>query len=125
MTFKTLASVTLLFAFAAPLRADAATPATYVFETVDSYDISGQNREVKVTGIISGEATARTVTLTYLPYYYSGNTQDELALKRTFERCERLALLAMSKPGQYLLEMRQENFATTTTATIGCKLTRR
>jgi predicted secreted Zn-dependent protease len=124
MTFKTLVSATLLFAFAAPLPADAATTTTYVFETVDSYDISGQSREVQVTGIISGEAEPRTVTLTYYPYNYYANTQDELSIKRTFERCERFALMAMSKPGQYLLEMRQE-FYNSSFPAIGCKLTRR
>jgi hypothetical protein len=122
MTFKTLASVTLLFALASPLRANAAT--SYVFETVDSYDISGQEAEVKVTGIISGEVAPRTVTLTYSAYAYYGSAQDELAVKRTFERCERFALVAMSKPGQYYLEMRQETLTTGLFA-IGCKLTRR
>jgi hypothetical protein len=124
MTFKTLASATLLFAFAAPLPADAAVSATYQFETVDSYDISGQQGEVKITGIISGEAAPRTVTLAYSAYAYYGSAQDELAVQHTFERCERFALVAMSKPGQYYLEMRQETLSTGLFA-IGCKLTRR
>jgi hypothetical protein len=124
MTLKTLASATLLLALASPVPADAAITAIYVFETVDSYDIAGERREVKVTGIISGEAEPRTVTLTYAPIYSSSSSTDEVGSKRTFERCERFALMAMSKPGQYLLEMRQETIYSGTYM-IGCKLTRR
>lgn len=126
MTFKTLAGATLLLALASPAPADAAITATYVFETVDSYDISGERNEVKVTGIISGEAEPRTITLQYRPVYSSSNGSDETAAKRTFERCERFALIAMGKPGQYLLEMRQETSVySSSTQMIGCKLTRR
>lgn len=123
MTHKTLASAILLFALVSPAPVSAAIVSTYVFETVDSYDISGERREVKITGIISGEAAPRTVTLMYNAANTGTTYSDEIASKRTFERCERFALMAMSKPGQYLLEMRQESNATY--SYIGCKLTRR
>jgi hypothetical protein len=116
---KTLASAFALLLSLAPLKDASASTPTYVFEAVDSYDIGGLENTVSITGIIQGEATPRTVTLTYeaSPVEYSG-------AKRTFERCERLILLAMAKPGQYLLEMRHE-MMTYGGEYIGCKLTRR
>jgi hypothetical protein len=126
MTLKTFATATLLLALASSSPASAGVSATYVFETVDSYDISGDAHEVKVTGIIQGEATLSTVTLQYWPNYYSTPNSDTISSKRTFDRCERLILLAMSKPGQYLLELRQEhNTFDPHIDYIGCKLTRR
>jgi hypothetical protein len=123
MTHKTLASAILLFALVSPTPVSATIVSTYVFETVDSYDIYGDRREVKITGIISGEAAPRTVTLTYNAVGSTSTPTDEFATKRTFERCERFALMAMSKPGQYLLELRQES--SVSTLHVGCKLTRR
>jgi hypothetical protein len=124
MTLKTLSSAILLFAVVSPTPVSATIVSTYVFETVDSYDIYGDRREVKVTGIISGQAEPSTITLTYNAVASSSNPSDELGAKRTFERCERFALMAMSKPGQYLLELRQES-TLSSTYHIGCKLTRR
>ncbi len=88
--------------------------ATYVFTTVDSYDIKGDSYEVQVRGIVQGESAPRTVSLTYYPA--EGHY--------TFERCERMVLLAMSRPGQYFLELRQEGHPSTGQF-IACKLTRR
>jgi len=110
--------------------ASAEVTATYVFESVESYNIVGDTTswdQVQVTGVIQGESTARTITLYYTASYTSSTaTVDHIGAKRTFERCERLALLAMSKPGQYLLELRQEYDAFATSHRyIGCKLTRR
>lgn len=90
----------------------------YVFETVDSYDVQGSYLRVTVQGVQQGQETPSAVTFSY--YIYSGSTSDH---HRSFERCERLALLAMSKPGQYLLEVRQEGGGST--PHLGCRLTRR
>lgn len=124
MTHKTLASAILLFALVSSTPVSATILSTYVFETVDSYDIYGDRREVKVTGIISGEAAPRTVTITYNAVGSTSSGSDEFGAKRTFERCERFALMAMSKPGQYLFELRQES-SSVSTLHVGCKLTRR
>lgn len=124
MTLKTLSSAILLFAVVSPTPVPAAIVSTYVFETVDSYDIYGDRREVKITGIISGEAEPRTVTLTYNAVASSSAGSDEFSAKRTFERCERFALMAMSRPGQYFLELRQET-SPGSFSHVGCKLTRR
>jgi hypothetical protein len=121
MHTKTLASALTLLLSLAPLQDASAATTTYVFEAVDSYDIGGMDNTVSITGIIQGEATPRTVTLSYEPY--SGSTTNYAGSKRTFERCERLLLLAMAKPGQYLLEMRHEELYGS--EYIGCKLTRR
>jgi hypothetical protein len=122
----------LVSTLVSPAPASAGTTATYVFESVESYNIIGDNdmssdELVEVTGVVQGESSPRTVTLKYSPRYPSSDRgTDFISSKRTFERCERLALLAMSKPGQYLLELRQErNTVVTETNYIGCKLTRR
>jgi hypothetical protein len=116
---KRIAIAAVLLSTLMPLSAAVAeVQASYVFTTVDSYNIKGEVWEVDVTGIVQGEATPRTVTLTYFPW------GDYVGITRTFERCERLLLMAMSKPGQYLLELRQEVDASTMQS-VGCKLTRR
>jgi hypothetical protein len=94
--------------------ASAELQATYVFTAVDSYDIKGDSYEVQVTGIVQGESAPRTVSLTYYP----------IEAHHTFERCERMVLMAMSRPGQYFLELRQEGHPSTGQL-IACKLTRR
>lgn len=112
---KRTAVAAVLLSTLMPLSvAFAEVQATYVFTTVDSHDIKGETYEVQVTGIVQGESAPRTVTLTY---YLSDNSL------RTLEPCERMVLLAMSRPGQYFLEMRQEGFLGE--PFIGCKLTRR
>jgi hypothetical protein len=116
------ALVALLLPTAA--RSQSAQPVTatpggvYVFETVDSYDVQGLYPRVTVQGVQQGQAAASSVTFGYS--IYSGSTADH---PRSFERCERLALLAMNKPGQYLLEVRQEAFGSQ--LHVGCRLTRR
>ncbi|HZH77006.1 MAG TPA: hypothetical protein VEY88_13320 [Archangium sp.] len=124
-------AVTLLSTLVSPAPASAETTATHVFESVESYNILGDSSSagveyIELTGVIQGEGAPRTVRLTYAPKTASGTGTDLTSSKRTFERCERLALLAMSKPGQYLLAMRQERIGTGgygTTYHIGCKLT--
>ena len=123
---KPIAIAAVLLSTLVPLSvAVAEVQATYVFTTVDSYNIKGDSLEVQVTGIVQGEATPRTVTLTYHPSTFSGQAGDYVASMRTFDRCERLLLLAMSKPGQYFLELRQEVQHPDGLQFVGCKLTRR
>ncbi|NMO22015.1 hypothetical protein HPC49_37915 [Pyxidicoccus fallax] len=83
----------------------------YVFQTVDSYNVVN-HIEVEVTGILQGESAPRTVSF----WYNLGNIDSAGHLTR----CDRMALLAMNKPGLYLLEMTQTN-----TSVARCRLTRR
>ncbi|HSD22506.1 MAG TPA: hypothetical protein VLC54_20820 [Anaeromyxobacter sp.] len=89
--------------------APAQTAATrYVFVAVDAIEI--QYTTVRVTGVVDGESAARTVTASF----YSGTTSvDQVAA------CERLALLAMTRPGQFRFEILQAS-----SSTVVCKLAR-
>jgi hypothetical protein len=126
-------AVTLLSTLVAPAPVSAEITATHVFVSVESYNILGDSDVsgadvVEVTGVIQGESAPRSVRFYYSPKYpgSSSTGTDSISSKRSFERCERLALLAMSKPGQYLLEMRQEREGIQPiTYYVGCKLTRR
>jgi hypothetical protein len=91
----------------------------YLFTTVDSYDVQATPFRVVVTGVLQGQQAPTT-----LSFQYSTYSSSSYESPRTFERCERLALLAMSKPGQYLLELRQEYDAYAYGHQLGCKLTR-
>jgi len=100
----------------------AAPGETYVFVAVDSYDLQGEPLHayyttdrgvVTVRGLVQGESTPRAIS------FKSSFLGQE---HRTFERCDRFALLMMSKPGQYQLEVRQEGDEWA--HYVGCKLTR-
>jgi hypothetical protein len=82
---------------AGSIRATAqTTPTIYTFSTVD--EVQTYAYILKVTGILQGEASATTLTFNF-PNYTSASAADQLA------SCERKALLAMAKPGQYLLKL--------------------
>jgi hypothetical protein len=107
MTFRPLTAAALLLALAPALPAEAQT-ATYVFQTVDAYEVDGNT--VRITGIVQGEAQARTVSY---PWSFGEQTTSYYAA----QRCERLALLSVAKPGRYL-------FSVLSASTLGfrCKL---
>lgn len=111
MTIKTPAATAALLFVLAPLSLATAqtSSGTYVFETVDSID-AYSSVGLRVTGILQGEATPRTVSLVASSSNFEGLTRA----------CERYALIAMSRPGQYYLEARRGG-----TYLEGCKLTRR
>jgi hypothetical protein len=116
MTLRTLASAATLLLALSPLSiasAQSSAEEVYVFETVDSYDLES-NVWLKVTGILKGEAAPRTIAVTAS---YSG------AYEQHVRACERLALMAMSKPGQYYFELRRASYSPL--PLNGCKLTRR
>lgn len=94
--------------------AQSAPPPTYVFTAVDSVEIKDSGFIFQVTGLLQGERVARTVEL-FAGFYLSPSYQSP----QTGERCERMALLAMNKPGRYLFEAQEE-----TSGGFRCKLTR-
>lgn len=94
--------------------AQTSTVKTYAFEAVDSYD-SDFGGDVTITGILQGEATPRI-----LKFRSDVGYTATLELGRS---CERLSLLAMMKPGQYLLEVRFDSAYDN--VLMGCRLARR
>ncbi len=88
-----------------------ATLPRYVFTTVDA--VASEGYRLRITGIQEGQATASEVTL-----YYSYSVAYALA---SCEACERKALLAMNKPGQYVFEAA---YLGTLLSNPTCKLTR-
>jgi len=80
-----------------------------VFVTVDSVQVV--EYRVVVTGILQGDAAPST----YSVQSNVAGTQPAFA-----QNCQQQALLAMAKPGQYLLELYSAGSLTSST----CKLTR-
>lgn len=93
---------------AAPVLAQT-TPTRYVFVAVDALEIQGST--VKVTGVLDGESAARTITSSL---YLGASSMDQMAA------CERLALLAMTRPGQFRFEIQGD----TAYQSPACKLAR-
>ncbi|WP_242339853.1 MULTISPECIES: hypothetical protein [unclassified Anaeromyxobacter] len=83
-------------------------PVRYVFVAVDAVEI--RSTTIKVTGVVDGESAPQTVTMTLS----SSSGVDSVAA------CERLALLAMTRPGQFLFEIQ----GSTTYNLNVCKLAR-
>jgi hypothetical protein len=77
--------------FADDLPNPAPGTASATYDTVDAIEVSGST--IVVTGIISGQTTP--TRLLYSIQDASGTTGTAAA------RCDRLALLAMSKPGKF------------------------
>jgi hypothetical protein len=69
------------------------TVTVYVFTTVDA--VKSSVDRLYITGILEGTSTpaTRAIQVAYSQYYSH------------LENCERLAMLAMTKPGQYVLEI--------------------
>jgi hypothetical protein len=114
MRSTTAAALTAAAVLLAGGRASAQTvPLAYpakIFVTVDAVQLL--ESKVVVTGIVQGDAAPST----YAVIGYSGASGNSYAFALT---CQQQALLAMAKPGQYLLEIFFGNgFASS------CKLTR-
>jgi hypothetical protein len=84
-----------LAALAVRAQAQTAPPPAYVFTTVDDVLLEWSN--VYVTGVVEGETAARRIVFTFSNTTYASQRQS----------CERLLLLAMSKPGQYKVRVQQ------------------
>lgn len=89
---------------ASTASAQTASGTAYVFTTVD--EVAAQGNYVYVTGILQGDSTPSTKWIQFYSSTSSGpgysTAMDGSVLASS---CERKALLAMSKPGQYLLKI--------------------
>lgn len=97
--FPAVLALSLLLLPAAPASADDSS-AAHVYDTVDRVQ-SGFN-QITITGIINGQSTPTTLTYAV----ETAGVGDPPA------RCDRFALLAMSKPGKF-------QFATVLASTLG------
>jgi hypothetical protein len=103
-----LAIVVLLATGSAAAQSVPAAYPTKVFVTVDSVKL--EVYRVTITGIVQGEATPST--------FYVQGPSNSIADPNVFaQSCQQQALLAMAKPGQYLLTI----YASTSPS---CQLTR-
>jgi len=85
------------FTFEAALPAGAAVGDTTTYDTIDAIEVLAD--QIKVTGIISGQGAPNTTLyrIASSPTDFSGGGPTDVAASR----CDRLALLAISKPGKY------------------------
>ena len=113
MNRRTRTSTGALLLMLSPLLFASAQSSTvvHVFETVDSYEMETLSR-AKITGILQGESTPKTIQLSI--EFTNTDHQQRMRL------CERFALMALSKPGQYYFEVKNPGLSN-----LGCKLTRR
>jgi hypothetical protein len=94
-----LAAVTILSA--QPVRAAAGDITLY--DTVDEIRVSDDR--IIVTGVVAGQSAATTAAYSIVNNHTSGSPTDVAA-----SRCDRLALLAMSKPGKFRFGVVEEEF---------------
>jgi hypothetical protein len=103
--------IALAFHSPAPAVAEPSPGFPAVYETVDAVEAWGSR--IIVTGIISGQQSLSELSYTI----YDGTAAS--ASPEAAARCDRLAMLAMAKPGKY-------QFATVEVANtfgkFGCKL---
>lgn len=97
----------VLLCVAGLARAQSSLPAPVVFTAVDAVKL--EYSKLSITGIVEGEAAPRTVAF----YFASTHFRQE--------SCERLVLLAMEKPGQYLLTMQNQTYSS---SDANCSLSR-
>jgi hypothetical protein len=94
LVFGALAAALLCVAGGA--SAQTTVPPPVSFATVDAVKV--EYSRISITGIVEDEASPRTLTF----YFSTSSTAYSLQ-----QACERLGLLAMAKPGQYVLEVQQ------------------
>lgn len=101
------------FTFGRLPPAVAALGDTTTYDTVDAVEVLDD--QIRVTGIISGQAVPSTV----LYKIRSSSTSSGGPTDTAASRCDRLALLAMSKPGKFQFAVVLELVNPTA---FGCKL---
>jgi len=105
--FALLALAAAICLAPASARGQVTYPLVRVFVTVDAIEMETY---LSITGVLQGEAQPSTLAFNW--YYTSTSSLRE--------ECHRAALLAMTKPGQYLFQVRQTYAGSLPT----CKLTR-
>lgn len=90
----------VLAALVAAPRVAAAETVFAAYDTIDAYDVR-PNGGIRITGILAG-ASAPTTTL-YNVGSSSTTTDNSM-------RCDRLALLAMTKPGKFQFFLIEDGF---------------
>jgi hypothetical protein len=105
--FALLALAAAICLAPASARGQVTYPLVRVFVTVDAIEMDAN---LTITGILQGEAQPSTLAFAWT---YSSTYSFR-------EECQRAALLVMTKPGQYLFQVRQ-NYAGSLPI---CKLTR-
>lgn len=91
MTNRLLKLAVVPLAAAAMILPAAAAMADTVYDTVDAVAMQA-DRNIRITGVVVGATGPTTTSYLLLRDYFA-------------ERCERMALLAMSKPGKYQLTL--------------------
>ena len=106
-----------------PRPAGASAVISVVFDTVDFVEIrtdDARNLFLLVRGIPSGQSTPSTGTFNFGNY----NTTFGVDPADAATRCERLALIAMSKPGKYQFGIGLQNLSGGNRPSVDCRLTR-
>lgn len=78
-----------------PVQEAGAQAATESWMTVDGVEFAGS--EIRVTGVVEGQATATTRTAYFL--------SEDARWVRAYEGCQRALLLALSRPGRYVAKV--------------------
>ena len=99
------------FTFGGMQPAVAAFGDTTTYDTVDAVEVLSD--QIKVTGIISGQGVPSTTRYSIVG---SSSSPSEVAASR----CDRLALLAMSRPGKFQFALVEE--LSISSPKFGCKL---
>jgi hypothetical protein len=94
--------------------------AVFVFTTVDAFSFEAQSCTFTITGILQGDAAASVKAVAYS--CSSSSSPYSAEVDRRLQTCERMALIAMAKPGQYLFEVRPGSISSA--ANPACKLSR-
>ena len=111
--FATLSLLSAPGALAAEQDAEYDRP--YTFETVDAYEANDRTFII-VTGVLQGETSPRTLR------FWAGGASDVRLLQ--LQRCDRMALLTMSKAGRYYFQVTRYESVMSPLG-VSCKLTRR
>lgn len=97
--------------------AQALTTTTTVYSAVDAFAVKGL--QFTVTGVVQGESTSSTRTFQIVQSSAATSYTDAV-----FQNCSRVAALAMSKPGAYLVEVTPIAGSLTNLNLVGCALSR-
>lgn len=83
------------------VRPVAEAQGTVPFMTVDAVNVTvGYNYAIVVTGVVPGESTSSTRSITFRP----PGVPDYAQVLASLEICHRQLLLALSRPGQYVVQ---------------------